>query len=372
MAYADVPAFPFPRYNGLALMDANIGAAAAAFVATAFTFDADTDELALVTRIPKTGTLTSIWFRTGTVSTAGAIFDGGLYTVDTSGLPTTTEYATGSSGTATVATSDDNVWKEMSLNSGSGVTVTKGDLAAIRLFVDTSGDTPNTVQINGGSTAIQTLALTNYRVENTTGSAAKVATTQGVPFLLDYGGTFVYCDGCVPANSGGFQTPGNGAERGLRFSLPVPMRIAGVLVGLGNVAAGADYEIRLYSGTAPYTTEKSVTSIDGDVTNSATVDCLCPFWFATSFEAAANTEYFVAVKQTTANVVQTIEYSMSVAGHMGATMGGTEFYLANRDATAVTNNTSFTETTTTVPLIFLLIDGLDDAVSSGSAGFMIL
>lgn len=352
----------WPGYSGAALQQGNT----ASPIGQTFTFDAATDVLALITRVPFTGTLTEMLFRTGTVTTAGADFDLGLYTVDASGLNTTTPYATNSNGTVTVATSDDNVWKAVAINSGTGVTVTKGDLVAVVLSV--SSGTPNVVNISSGNTWFMSLSNFPYRVENTTGSLAKVTNNQAPPFMWNYGGTFVYCEGCSSPQAGNFQTPGNGAERGLRFSLPVPVRLGGCAIALANMAAGADYAVYLLGGSAPYTTLASVTGIDGDVVQAATGDSMLRYYFPTSVQLSANTEYFLVVRQTTANVVQTFEWTANSQAAMGAMPGGVEMYLANRDATAVTNNTAFTETDTIWPMFFLLPDGLDDGAGASGGG----
>lgn len=351
-----------PDYNGSGVQQGSVGTL---FLST-FTFDAATDVLAIVTRVPQSGTLTALEFRTGTVSTAGADFDMGLYQIDgATGLPTTTPYVTNSNGTVTVATSDDNVFKSVAINSGTGVSVTQGDLVGVVLSV-VSG-TPNTVQVAAPSVIFRQMALQPYRVENTTGALAKVASSFIPCFVWNYGGTYVFAEGASPVTAGNYQTPGNGAERGLRFQLPVPFSLKGVKLLLGNIAAGADFEVRLYSGTAPYTTEQTV-SMDGENVQSATNDGLVTLIFPASETLAANTTYFIAVKQTTANVVQTTEWTVPSAGYMAAMPGGAAFQLCNRDATAVTNNTSFTVTDTIQPSIFLLLDGLDDGAGGGGGG----
>ena len=364
MAFADIPASlagAMPMYSGTQFGQTN-----PTLFTTVFTFagaDAATDVLALVTVVPLTGTLTEMQFRTGTVSTAGADFDMGLYTVDTNGLNTTTPYATNSNGTVTVGTGDDNVWKAVAINSGTGVSVTRGDIVAVVLSV--ASGTPNTVQINGAAFMLGQNGNLPYRVENTAASLAKSANAAGVPFIWNYGGTYAYAQGCNAVSGGSVATIGNGAERGLRFQVPVPVRVSGCYVPLANVAAGGDYSVYLLGGSAPYTTLASVTGRDGDQLISTTADGYALVLFPTSVELSANTTYYLVTRQTTANAVGQIEWTVTSSTFLTAMPGGAQFYLANRDATAVTNNTAFTDTNTTVPQYALIVDGLSDGAGGG-------
>lgn len=333
--------------------------------AATFTFDAVTDVLALVCRVPLTGTLTGMDFRTGTVSTAGADFNFGLYTVDASGLPTTTPLVANSFGVVTVATGDDNVWKQVAINSGTGVSVTRGQLCSMSLSISGVG-VPNTVQISGLNNQLQYLSNFPYRCENTTLSIAKASSNVAVPFAWNYGGTYVYCDGCIVVNSGAFQTPGNGNERALRFQYPAPIRVAGCKIALNNVAAGADFQIRLSNaaGTTLAAIEAGPADIDGDGVQGTTVDGTYTGYFDTSVQLSANTPYYLSVLQQTANALQTAEVTVSAAGYMAAVPGGAEFYLGTRSG----GTGGFSDTTTTRPLMWLLPDGVDDGTGGGGGG----
>lgn len=348
-----------PEFSGAAFQGQGTGPASS--VGTIFTFNAATNVLALVTRAPFTGTLTGLDFRTGTVSTAGATFDFGLRTV-TDGLPNiATDLVAGSSATVVVGTGDDNVWKSVSLNGGSGVSVTRGQRCAMVLQV--SSGTPNTVIIAGMQTNLMQLSGSPYRVEDTAGTLARAISTIAVPFAWNYGGTYVPADGCAVGNSGALVTPGNGAERGLRFKFPVPVRIAGVRMVLANMAAGADFSIVLYDSDG--TTVLEQVDVDGDTNVGATVDGAYPFPFATSPLFTANEVGYVCLFQKTANVVQDYEIAVSDVKYMDALPGGRELYLVNR---AVGGTGAFTETTTTRFMAQLSIDGLADDAAGGGGG----
>lgn len=239
-----IPRFEYPRfstgeYYAKALTTAN---------QTIFTFDSAADRMALITMIPKTGTLTAVEFRTGAVSTTGATLQVQLETVAADGTPSGTIYTSGANGTVVVSTSDDNVFKSVSINGGTGVTVTKGDMVAIVLTV--SSGTPKTIQISAApNSAYNFLGVFPYQVNDTAGSWAKSTGNVPTSFLLNYGGTYEHMEGGCPISAVAITTIGNGNERALRFVAPAPIRVLGVRIFLANVAAGADFRVVLYDST---------------------------------------------------------------------------------------------------------------------------
>ena len=78
------------------------------------TLDASGEKAASIFRVPKTGNIRTLRFRLGTVTT-GQTLKAGLYTVDTSGDPTTTAYGGMAVGTVAVADGDDNTEKVVTL-----------------------------------------------------------------------------------------------------------------------------------------------------------------------------------------------------------------------------------------------------------------
>lgn len=335
---------------------------------TIMTFDAAGDRLALITRIPKTGTLTAIEFRTGTVSTTGATFQIQVEGVDGTGLPDGVAKYTNANGTVVVATSDDGVWKSVSLNSGTGVSVTKGDLVAIVLSV--SSGTPNTVIVQGGNvSSMTTLGTFPYMAQDTAGSWAKFASSAlACPFVLSYGGTYELTPGANPTHSQALSSIGNGAERGLRFNFPVPVRAYGMRAFLGNIAAGADFRAVLYNDTPTLLTEvNSGADIDGDVAVSTTNDGWYEFIFPSAQSLSANTTYHATIYQKTANSVSLLENSFSSNAYMNAYHSGTAMYLSTRSG----GTGAFTTTNTTMPMIQLLVDGFDDGLGGGRASLLL-
>lgn len=333
---------------------------------TLMTFDGSADRLALITTVPKGGTLTGVEFRTGLVSTAGATFQIQIEGVDASGNPDGTAYQTNANGTVVVATSDDNVWKAVSINSGTGVTMTKGDPIAVVLTV--SSGTPNTVIIAG---AVNGMAFTYgtfpYLVQDTGGGSwARIAAgTNTWCLVFNYGGTYETLLGSTVVHSESAAAIGNGAERGLRFQVPWKMRVCGARIRLQNIAAGADFRVRLYDSdgtTILASARSSSVDWDGDWTVGTTADNYLDFVFPETPTLSAATTYYVGVHQTTANAVAISEATVSAAGHMNAFPCGSGFYGVNR---ATGTSGAWTEAQTTRPMVHLWVDGFDDGAGSG-------
>lgn len=330
---------------------------------TPITFDASGDKIALIHRVPKTGTLTAIEFLTGTVSTTGATMRAAVEGVGTTGHPSGTVKYTSAEGTVVVATSDDNVWKSVPINGGTGVTVTRGDLVAT--VIDVSSGTPNTIALSVGASTSMALGNFPYVTANTTGSYAKKTDSLGLGVVWNYGGTYEYFHGANAAISTAVTNVGNGNERALRFQVAAPIRIYGIGAMLGNAAAGADFRVRLYDSTPTLITNGELevgANIDGDTFPSTTMDGYCEFILPASIELAANTTYYASIYQRTANNLGLFQVGVTSSAYLAAMPGGAQFYLGTRSGGAGT----FTDTQTVVPLMYLLVDGIHDGSGSGA------
>lgn len=335
---------------------------------TVMTFDGTADRLALVTWIPKTGTLTAVEFRTGVVSTAGATFQIQVEGVDGSGNPSGSALVANANGTVVVGTGDDNVWKSVPINGGAGVSVTKGQLCAIVLTV--SSGTPNTVIIAGAPSGWSGAFIYGdmpYLVQDTGGGSWARLGSSSISLCLafDYGGTYEMVLGGHPLNALALTTIGNGAESALVFTAPWKMRVAGLRARLCNIAAGGDFRVRLYGSDGTTVLAESISSsvnIDGDVVLGATNDNYYDVWFPESPTLSAGVKYYAAVLQQTANAVPLAEVSVASAGYMAAMPCGTGFFKGSR---ATSGSGAWTESTTIRPAISLWVDGFDDGAGSG-------
>lgn len=331
---------------------------------TLITFDASTDRAALIHRVPKTGTLTGIEFRTGAVTAAGATVQAQVETVAADGTPSGTPYVANANGTVVVATSDDNVFKAVAINGGTGVSVTRGDLVAT-VFSISSG-TPNTMAFTATpGSSYMSISGFPYVTLDTGGSWAKSSSANYPCWVWNYDGTYEYCDGMAPIDAVTLSTIGNDAERALKFSVPYTMSLAGIRAALCNVSAGADYRVVLYDSTPNILKQIEATpaDIDGDVYISTTNDSLATFYFATSQTITAGATYYASIYQKTANNLALMQISVPSSDYMNAIAGGVDFHLATRSG----GTGSFSDSAAGRPFISLIPDGFDDGAGSGGS-----
>lgn len=336
-------------------------------MSNAITFDNTADKIALVGHaVPKTGTLTAIRFRTGTVSSTGATMRARVESVPDGGVPDGTLYVANAEGTVSVATSDDNTWKTVSINGGTGVSVTRGDRVCTVIDVDSgSPTTPNTIILQSGSTLTMALGNVPKLMTNTTGSYALATNSLALGAVWEYSDGMAYVYGLNAAHGGAATAVGNGNERALRFQVPAPVRVMGIGAYLQNAAADADFRVRIYDSTPTLLTGAEIDAsadVDGDIFSSTTGDGYCEFWFASSISLSSNTTYYASIYQRTANNLSVGEVQVATSDYLKAMPGGAQCYLGTRSGGTGT----FSDTNTTVPMIYLLIDGIDDGAGSGS------
>lgn len=323
-----------------------------AFSGTAFTsllIDASGEKVAFIFQIPKTGTITKVGFRTGTVTTAQTLRVG-LYAVNGSGdADTATLYGSSTAGTQTSPASNTNYLVTL----GTSATATRGDIVAAVIEFDSTVGNLNIVH-----------ALTETNVfpysELYTSSWTKSSST---PVLsLEYNdGSYEIVSGCIPPGSGTSTTFNSGStpdEYALYFKLKVPAKISGVgLYGGANVAA-ADFSIVLYDTDG--TTSLASLSVDGDIRSSTSSTTLSMFRFSSTVSLSKDVFYYLALKPTTTNSCRLTRYTVASAASMDSLSGGQNFYEATR-----TDAGSWSTTTTVRPGIYLYLSDLDDGTSTG-------
>ena len=304
-------------------------------------------KFAAIFKIPKTGTISKVGFRVGNV-TASETLKVGLQTVS-GGDPTGTAY--GGMVAGTQATLAANTYYTVTL--GTGATATVNNTVAVVIEFDSA---VGNLEIDFYSTAQQGFPYIDYY----TGSWAK---DDEIPIIsLEYSDGSYENTGMFPVSKLGsilFNNTDTPDERALRFSLPVPGRINGFWVGIDNNRTGA-FDIVLYEGT----TAKATVSFAAIEYGSTATEILFGI-FDTPFEYTKNTEYFLAVKPTTATDVLIQDIVLTSAAIMDSFPGGTNFYLGTR-----TDAGSWSTDTLKRPLMGIFIDQLDDGV--GGAGGMIV
>ena len=321
------------------------------------TIDAATEKYAVIFQAPKTGNVAKIGFRTMTVSTDAATrLKISLQALDGSGNPDGTILPVGlntakfdftaapASATAYTATID------------TALAVTMGTIYAVVIEYGTFVAS-DSVQIASG-----------WRTERLpygdlyTGTWAKNDDNQNIWVEYD-DGTYANMP-LIPAvtTTTIFATTAtNPDEVGLSFIVPFPCRISGGWVERIG-AAGADFDMILYSGT----TALQTISFDGDHTQIGGTDKFFYFRFATQQTITANTTYRLIVKPTTTTTSGILTTcTMPNANAIGQILGVTAawVYTYRVDAGAWTDSTTFV-----VPRMGIMIDQLDDGVQTGGGG----
>lgn len=305
--------------------------------------------------VPASGTITKVGVRISTCASAVTCRIG-LYTVDTSGNPTTTLYGGSNYGTFTPSA---NTYSDVTL--GTAATATQGDIVALVVeFDSTAGDMYITAA--NGSYYVNTFGYT----DKYNGSTWSKQNSGQLPachvYYSDGGGTY-HDIGAVPFSaavaSAGFNSGTAGAdEYALKVAVPFKCRVAGVW---HNFAYGtdADYEIVLYSGT----TALKTLAVDASLSSSTTGHAARMFFFASGQEINAGDTVRVAIKPTTVNNVTYRNYTMFAAGSeqsLGVPQGTCQSTRVDAGA--------WSDATTTIPVIGLIIDQLDDGASAGGGG----
>lgn len=332
---------------------------------TTLTLDSTTDMVAWVGTSPIADSITVVYFRTGTIAAGGGdTVDVRIETV-TNGKPSGTLWAANTNIAVAVADADDNVWKTATLTASASLAV--GDMFAI--VIRSSSGTPAVTITTVTSTLGASSGHLPTIVQNATGADAVIADTV-LEWVVKFNSAGIrYLPGLSPLDGAFTLTAFNSGSapnaRALRFQVPFKCRVVGARLMMGNFAAGSDFTVSLFDGAG--TTDAGALgqfTVDGDFAQSATIDGLLEGYFDAVNTLAANTTYYVEVRPDTANSITLWEETTAGSGepagairafsHMSA-----EVYLATRTWAAGTAG-AWSTTTTTMPVITLLVDQLDD------------
>lgn len=319
--------------------------------------DAVGEKAGFILQAPKTGTISKVGFRTGTVTTGDTV-DVRLESVDlATGNPSGTLLGTNSNGSQVIANADDNTWFLTSLTQG--VVVTKGDFIAV-VIVNGGG---------GGNLRIAHLGLVmwggnfSYITDFVGGAWAK--DDESPLCALEYSdGSYAHSPGVYPVSDidvmVSFDNTSDPDHRGLKFKLPFPFRITGIWV-VGDFDGPVD--VKLYDSDG--TTVLETMSLDPDV-RAATGGMTYFVLFSGTQSLLKNTFYRVVLEPTSAVSVELDEFDVDTVAIMDALEGGQDFhYTEKKDA-------GWTDTTTKRPFMGILIDGVNIGmlVHPGMAGGM--
>lgn len=340
MAIASVPAFQLPSgmYADTALP---------AFSVT--TLNASGNKYAMLFQAPKTGSIHKIGFMTGTV-TAAVDTDLRLETIDmTTGFPSGSLQGTNTNVTILAASITATTVIIGTLTADASVT--QGDYLAV---VVTPSGSPN-YQVRRNSIQISSNAWPSG-AQNT--SATWFGSASEQVFWVEYSdGTYGYMPIAWPMSAVNTHTFNSGStpdERGLKFKVAGPIRVRGIWI-LGDFDNNADAVLYDSDGT----TVLATLTIDKDLRGGATSPGNNQLIFASSVTLSGATFYRLVIKPGASNVV-VYSFTATSAAALDERPGGQNFHYTQR-----TDAGAWTDTTTQVPYMGLIIDGIDDGVSAG-------
>lgn len=343
------------------------------------TFDSTTDRLAYVSKALLADSISKLFFRLGTVTT-GAVLKLEIQSV-TNGRPSGSLIAAGASGTVTVADGDDNVWKSITI--GTPYTFSVGEDYALVISYD-SGTTPSMLfatvvtEMGGWSAGLFPTLLQDTGAGSW--NTSMIGRLEWVIEMTAAGGAVTH-PGLFPLNGAGtvtsFNSGTNPNERAMKVVVPAKMRVIGMSIDLFNVAAGADITFSIWDSTdnpGASPTPLAQASLDGDFAYSATADGIAHVFFPAPVTLDAGSAYYLGVKPTTANNIGLMELSAagtgaSSTGIRAFGIGTVTAHLSTRQWVS-TDPGAWTDTTTTLPAISLIVDQIDDGASAGGGGLL--
>lgn len=344
------------------------GVGANTFSVTNVTFDSDTDRVAWVGRWwGADDTLDVVYFRLGSVTT-GCDVTLNIETV-TNGRPSGSLVAAGATSAVNIADGDDNAWKTATITTPP--TITRGMEFAIIIVVNTAGATPNLnffamSSFASGSTGMYPVILQD------TGAGAWTNPAGSFQWIVEMGAGVVYLPGMTPLNGNGTITAFNSGtspnERALRFQVPFKCSVAGLRMAMFNTAAGADFTMSLWPASSDDDTDAlGQVSEDGDFSVATTTDGYVDLYFDAAVTLSPATTYYAGLRPDTANSVglgemTTATVTNAIRGFPILPVG--QCFLSTRVWSAGTAG-AWTDTTTTLPVMSLIIDQLDDGASAG-------
>lgn len=313
--------------------------------------DAAGEEHAVIFRVPKTGNLSHLLFRVGSVTSAQTLRVG-LETVDaTTGFPTGTAY--GSMVVGTQASPSANTLYEVAL--GTAASATDGDVVAMVVEFDSTVGNLQLSMFSGIRDMNQGLPYAALY----TGTWAKQSDLNMTPIIgVKYDdGSYHFVGGMVgqTASSATFNNTSTPDERGNVFTLDAPVRVCGLW---GAISPTANCDLVLYNSSD---TVLATVSIDADQVAGTTMRLVHGFFDPVSLAIGT---YRVVVKPTTASDVNISYISVNSNGQFGCNAAGEKVVLTTRTDAGAWTNTS----TEQVSHLGMIIDQIDDGTGSGGSG----
>lgn len=317
----------------------------------------------------------SIWWMPGatiTFANAATNLRVGIQDTSTSGTPSRGDgtfdvYADLVGGTDTITAL---TYRDTTMTSGTK-TITHGDLVTIALTMTARGGTDSVlVRSNTTSGAFVSIAQLRPGITLVTSGPTYTAQNSSPNIVIEFDdGTLGFLvDSHVTStgalftatafNSG--STPDEHANI-FRVSGPVNVDMLWAIINLSG--SSADFEMILYSdplGT-PSAIANGTVTVDANQLQSTGAIRMARFGLPANISLAANTDYAVAIRPTTANNVSVYHYDVAATTHWKAHSMGANCYKGTR-----TNQTGAFSTTTTSRLYAgVRVTGIADDASTG-------
>lgn len=348
----------------------------ASFYADAWTFDAAEELLAIVMKVPKTGTLNKIGWVTGNTFTAsGYTMKVSLETVsDTAGQPVATTnagktlYATGAESADITSGLAANTVSFTPINGSTGISVTVNEYIAItfRMTAITSGSLSMMYQQYQ-----QPSELLNFNSLNTynAGYAASAWSIRfGIPIItIEYSDGFIavpYLNPVSVLTSNVWNGSSNPDRRGAKFRLPYTARAYGAMINL--TPGNTDVDVILYDSDE-YTVMSGfpITISCTKKASTAANDAIIPFPTKPTLNANSWYRLVLLPKHSSNNVTFATIDPADDGSYDGVTAftEGADFVYTTFNGAPSSGSHSWTDSNVK-PRMSILLDGID----TGSAG----
>lgn len=308
--------------------------------------DAAGEKAAFIVLAPKTGTISKVIFRTGTVTTSGDA-DVRLETVSAAnGDPTGTLFGTDTNVTVTLNASATFFTATLT----AGAAVTKGDLFAV-VIANTTGNynivRSNNDELDFPYTDLFTTVWTKDDKQPVVAFEYSDASYEPIHGVL----------GVFSPVTTTFNSSSSPDERGTFFQLPFPVRVTGAWVWLD---LDFDATIKLYDSDG--STVLLSRTLDPQEAFGAAPG-LHFFSFSSTAVLNANTNYRITVVPTTTSSIAVYHFDVPTVASLDAMQLGQNWHLTTR-----TDAGAWTQTTTARPYMGIIADQFD---AGGAAGGLI-
>ena len=292
-----------------------------------FVIDAADEKAACMVQAPKTGTISKIGWRSGTVTTGADILVR-VETLDESASrsrPSGTLWATDTSATQTVQDTDDNTWFTTTLTAGASVT--KGDKLAVVISQPSSSAGNMQVSSIAVDTLIGTVGQFPYGMIYTTSWTGSGSAPLAI--ALEYSdGSYEFIE-TLPiksVNSTAFSNSSTPDSRGLRFQLPFPCRVTG---GWVYIALTENVDIKLVNTSYDQGAGTGIlasVSFDKDTSRIASANFLA-FAFTATVNLSASTNYRLLIEPSSTTNLTVYDHEVNSLALLDAYPGGQNFHL---------------------------------------------